>query len=252
MNTIDKVFSNLDDWRHLPAYQLERRADILFSLFLKDALEKKFDYEFELLDSIIPEFPIKAKQSGNNHSIKVDYVMFSAARDKIILVELKTDITSIRDKQLQDLEDAKNVALEDAENLAFNEHLKGIVEIFKVSNQRRKYYHLLENLEASELLKLPVGMKELMLQSRHNGIKKLADKIEIPKIKSSIEVVFIMPDLDEDNDDEKELKGKIEGVGRILPFSEFAKTVSKHDDALSQRFAESLDDWVKIKAGQVM
>jgi hypothetical protein len=32
MDPLDRVFENLDRWRHLPAYQMERRADIFFSV----------------------------------------------------------------------------------------------------------------------------------------------------------------------------------------------------------------------------
>ena len=36
--TIKRVFKLLDDWRHLPGYQFERRADIFFALFLPEVL----------------------------------------------------------------------------------------------------------------------------------------------------------------------------------------------------------------------
>jgi len=31
---LQTIFRHLDCWRHLPAYQLERRADIFFSAYL--------------------------------------------------------------------------------------------------------------------------------------------------------------------------------------------------------------------------
>ena len=37
--TIERVFKLLDNWRHLPDYQLERRADIFFALFLPEVLK---------------------------------------------------------------------------------------------------------------------------------------------------------------------------------------------------------------------
>lgn len=43
MKYINDLFDNLDTWRHLPAYQLERCADIFFSLYLPDLLLNKFD-----------------------------------------------------------------------------------------------------------------------------------------------------------------------------------------------------------------
>ncbi len=42
MDIVDSLFDRLDAWRHLPNYQLERRADIFFSLYLAEALEEKY------------------------------------------------------------------------------------------------------------------------------------------------------------------------------------------------------------------
>ena len=41
MQKLEELFARLDDWRHLPAYQLERRADIFFSLYLPDVLARR-------------------------------------------------------------------------------------------------------------------------------------------------------------------------------------------------------------------
>lgn len=41
--TVEGVFNLLDCWRHLPAYQLERCADIIFALFLPEVLQERFD-----------------------------------------------------------------------------------------------------------------------------------------------------------------------------------------------------------------
>ena len=55
--TIEGVFDLLDKWRHLPKYQLERRADIYFAMFLPDVLSHHFDAEFK--PNVIPEFPLR-------------------------------------------------------------------------------------------------------------------------------------------------------------------------------------------------
>jgi hypothetical protein len=41
-DTISKIFDNLDSWRHLPSYQLERRADIFFAAYLPELLMARF------------------------------------------------------------------------------------------------------------------------------------------------------------------------------------------------------------------
>ena len=42
MESVQQVFSLLDRWRHLPNYQLERRADIFFAVYLPKILEQRF------------------------------------------------------------------------------------------------------------------------------------------------------------------------------------------------------------------
>jgi len=36
MKQIDTLFDRMDAWRHLPNYQLERRADIFFAMYLPE------------------------------------------------------------------------------------------------------------------------------------------------------------------------------------------------------------------------
>jgi hypothetical protein len=64
---INQLFKKLDAWRHLPAYQLERRADIFFSLYLAEVLQKRFS--LEATPVLIPEFPCRygsIRDGGND------------------------------------------------------------------------------------------------------------------------------------------------------------------------------------------
>ena len=74
MNRINSLFDSLDDWRNLPSYQLERRADIFFSLYLAEVLKKKRNIDID--SRIIPEFPVikrtKDKDNNTRQSFKVD------------------------------------------------------------------------------------------------------------------------------------------------------------------------------------
>jgi hypothetical protein len=72
MNKINDIFDNLDDWRHLPAYQLERRADISFSI---------------------------TPNADGNRSVKVDYLAKARGHKAVVLIELETDDRSRRSKQ---------------------------------------------------------------------------------------------------------------------------------------------------------
>jgi hypothetical protein len=90
---IAELFSLLDQWRHLPAYQLERRADIFFALYLPELLIDRLEIEID--GEVVPEFPVnKSVLSADidaNRSVKVDYAAFAADRSQCVFVELKTD-----------------------------------------------------------------------------------------------------------------------------------------------------------------
>ena len=56
MDKISEIFNCLDDWKQLPSYQMERRVDIFFSLYLSRILKKKFGTP---ISYVLPEFPIR-------------------------------------------------------------------------------------------------------------------------------------------------------------------------------------------------
>jgi hypothetical protein len=57
MTSVDTVFDHMDRWRHLPAYQLERRADIFFSVYLAEVVQEVTGVPVS--PSMIPELPLK-------------------------------------------------------------------------------------------------------------------------------------------------------------------------------------------------
>lgn len=96
-NFSEQLFVNLDNWRHLPAYQLERRADILFSIYLPSFLEHRFKQQVQI---VIPEFPIHIGtiyQKEINKSFKIDYVV-KMHGNQVVFIELKTEMASRNEK----------------------------------------------------------------------------------------------------------------------------------------------------------
>lgn len=199
-------------WRHFPSYQLERRADIFFSIYLADILFCKFGLQVE---SIIPEFPIRVGticSSSNNKSFKADYFVKTKNSSRLILVELKTDDGSVREEQLEYLKRAKEVGLEKL--------LEGIREIYRATNSKDKYQYLLNNLHKMGLISL-----------ENNGeFKILPDHYEI-------EILHIMPN-------------KSKKIENTITFQEIVEIVRQHNDELSLRFSESLLKWAETKAGE--
>lgn len=229
MEQINQIFDRMDMWRHLPAYQLERRADIFFSLYLKQVLKKKTG--FQLSKQFIPEFPIRKgtiePNSKNNQSYNIDYVAISEDGRKAFFIELKTDMGSRNDGQDNYLSQAKNIGM--------NELLKGIIQIFQATQAKRKYFYLFQQLEELEQLWIPQTMKAIILKNSLRGITNEAKKIKIISQINSIKIIYIQPNGDADN---------------IINFNKFAEIIETNKDPVSIRFAQSLREWAKVEAGQ--
>lgn len=212
MNSIDAIFDNLDKWRHYPNYQLERRADIFFSLYLPEIMHKKFGYEIE---AIIPEFPIRIGEissNENNKSFKIDYVA-KAKNDKIvILIELKTDDASRRPEQ--------DDYLKKALAKRFDQLLEGVIKIYDATNFKKKYNHLLRELERLGFIKVESG-----------------GNIRVAKDEYKTSMVFIQPNAKSEDK-------------QSIGFEEIANIIEKRQDPLSLRFSKSLREWSKSKAGE--
>ena len=134
---LDQLFNYLDEFRKLPAYQLERRADIFFALYLKEILQEKLNVK---IDTFIPEFPLKvgrltASGKSINLSNKVDYLAISKDSKKIFLVELKTENSSVRNIQ--------NDYLLKAQANGLTIMLQDLYAIYDASRQKIKYKAIL-------------------------------------------------------------------------------------------------------------
>jgi len=229
MKQIDTLFNRMDAWRHLPNYQLERRADIFFALYLPEVLEAKL--RFAVGPELAPEFPVRIGTIYPNipidKSYKIDYVALSAAADKAVLVELKTEGLSRRPEQDKYLLAAQKVGLPAL--------LEGLLDIFRATNAKRKYFCLLLHLESMGLLRIPMQMKEIMAGATLQGATDVSRQIEITAKTTESLIVYVQPN----------------GNGPdIISFLEFADVVRRHDDPVSQRFAVSLCEWAEIQAGE--
>src|SRR5689334_20386715 len=113
METAERIFDLLDDWRHLPDYQLERRADIFFAACLPEFLSSRL--KLDIRPSLIPEFPVRIgtiyPTIPSNQSCKIDYLALDASGRHAVFVELKTDSSSRREKQDKYLRAAKEIGL---------------------------------------------------------------------------------------------------------------------------------------------
>ena len=172
--TIDDVFNQLDEDRHLAGYRLEERASPYFKLFLPEVLKVHCQTTIKL--PIIPELPY-LKGQADNRSPKVDFFALSDDGTRAFFIELKTDMNSLDAKQIGKLEDAAK---------------RGICPILadlklmanpKNKQSRQKYRHLLHRL--SELGVNAVQHKPSIVYilpsrnstSKKNALEKVADCI---------------------------------------------------------------------------
>jgi hypothetical protein len=210
---LTELFDNMDAWRHLPAYQLERRADIFFSIYLPDLLRDKYGV---MVGGVLPEFPIRVgtvdPNSYSNQSFKIDYLIKVRDADRVIFLELKTDDGSRRSKQDWYLERACQVGLPTL--------LEGLREIYRSTTSKRKYRYLLDRLHDMGLIMLKDG-----------------GGFQIPQTHYDIQIVYLQPNNPEGTDD-------------IISFRDAAQSIRQHDDELSGRFAQSLLEWADVKAGE--
>lgn len=204
--TINKLFDLLDDWRNLPAYQLERRADIFFAIHLDKIIEKLLGTKIDL---IIPEFPVRIgeiskKYPESNRSFKIDYLTYSKNENKVYLIELKTDQRSLNKKQDSYLRNSVDIKVKGL--------VSGLLKIYKVTKQKVKYNNLLDKIEK-------IGW----IERDKKTIKHLDIEIE-PS------VIYIQP-------------LNIENKESVISFDDIIKALSDSNDFLTKRFIESLEKW---------
>ena len=207
MMDINAVFDLLDHWRQLPAYQLERRADIFFSLYLSEILKDALDIHIK--GTIVPEFPVK--QPRTNRSDKVDYLAVTADGRKLVYVELKTDDNSLRRTQFDYLIRAASCPP--------HQVLEDLQQIAMATRKKTKYAALQSILEqmdlfGSQILRFPESSQVILIQPKS-------------KVESWVTQMF--------KDSEVEFS--------VIGFNQVADIVSGHKDPISKRFSKSLRLW---------
>ena len=208
---IDELFDKLDMWRNLPAYQVERRADIFFAIYLKDILKSNI-IDHPVIDFIIPESPVRrgdlsAFVESDNLSYKIDYLAVSNSSKTVFLIELKTDNLSIREEQKK--------IMKEIGNRDVNMLTESVLKIKKASKSK-KYNALIQMLT-------DIGWIDKSGQT-------------LSKKEYKFQVVYIKPSIVEKTD--KELD--------IITFEQVIESIKHREDKLTRRFIESLERWQKI------
>jgi hypothetical protein len=230
MNSLDTIFRHLDRWRHFPAYQLERRADIFFSIYLRGIIEEHTGVPLD--DEIIPELPLKRDliwpDLRTDKSVKVDYALFSRDRTKVFFVELKTDGSSRRAAQDDYLAVAKR--------LGFRPFVDGIRAILLSTSHQQKYFHLVASLVRLGYLTAPADLESFLYPEPRSGLTARLREIALAGPEATVEVIYVQPEL--------------AGAESCVDFATFASYVARFDDPISERFSAHLLSW-RERAGSL-
>lgn len=220
---VSALFDALDRWRHLPAYQLERRADIFFAIYLRDVVASFTGTA--IAETIIPELPIKRDliwpHPPTNRSVKLDYCLFAEDGSRVYFVELKTDVGSRRPEQDEYLTRSAEVG--------FRAIVDGIREIVLATTAHQKYHHLVSALVARGHLDVPHDLAEFVFPSARSGLSEKLAEIKVAESDPPIEVIYLQP--------------TATAGDRCIDFEMFAAHVEQHDDPFSRAFAHHLRRW---------
>jgi hypothetical protein len=227
---VDRVFDLLDDWRHLPDYQLERRADVFFADCLPAFLSWRL--KLDIRSSLIPEFPVRIgtiyPTIPGNQSCKVDYLALDAAGRNAVFIELKTDSSSRREKQDEYLQAAKAVGLPAL--------LDGVLKIVCASDHKHKYCCLLRLLEKHALIALPPDLDSALASAQYaSAVDACMPRVKIVAQNSSIRVCYLQPYASSPDE---------------IGFEELASWLEEQDGSFYARFANSLRKWAALRPGQ--
>ncbi len=182
---------------------------------------------------IIPQFPLKHDKS--HQSDKVDFFALSEDGNKGFFIELKTDMKSRRKGQ--------DCYLKKAVKKGMDEILCNLKKIVRASNEKQKYYYLLDTLSELGLIKLQGDLNNMIYPSNVRGVNGRIGEIEILKSSKFMpEVVYVQPyQSEEDKPDDKRF--------HYIYFKEFADCVENQGN-MGGLFAGYLRKWIEDPANK--
>lgn len=271
---ICEVLKQLDEWRHFPTYQLERRADIFIGLCLREILSKKFSLGDEELLEVIPEFPLHKgtldpEDSENNQFYTTDFAVFSKCKRLLILVEIKTDNNSIKIEnksnskicaQLDRLKTVYKWETKGVENLVL-----GVIKSAKKSSIPHKFGHLISKLQSENIKCIPGSIYNGCKDPAQITTSELEERISSTQLtvcddwkSAKTSCVLIYPDVWHENASSKfkSKKSNLRWVDKqneeqkggwltLIPFQKVRKLLGKE-----HWLAPYLKKWTNIKAGE--
>jgi len=236
MTNAKEVFTYLDKYMALPKYQLERRADIFFALYLEKVLSTILKDECKI---VLPEFPLRCLKSKEKKSWKeitkidelipiagdsstnIDYLI--AGKKCLYFIELKTEKNSFDPKQYWSYQ-----FYSDRKNASWRSLMSFLLKLSEASKKSDKYKEAIKQIQNADL--------QIINETKENS----ADI-------NDVRVIYIAPEgiLEKSKGRLKRFKDSEEREGNLITLDQFAKTIKElgNNDDFSKRFVESLEKW---------
>lgn len=199
----------VDHGMHLPKYQVERMISPFLEIALPYALTSYYktngkELQGGMFEMICPEFPLKKEK--NNQSTNIDYLMMHTKDNKktLILIELKTDISSIRDNQKDFYQE-----IEDKNSGQIMHEL--INDIIKATKKKTKYQYILDRVSPYISEKSKYTLKTVYVLPTQSKEKS-------PKEWGSVEMVTLLDIANHLHADHEKLKSKLELIDNQAPY----------------------------------
>ena len=237
--TICDIFDQMDRDRHLAGYPLENRASPFFRQFLHTAF--KTCLNITLNSTVIPELPYQKNEKGNG-SPKVDFFALSEDGKCAFLIELKTDMGSLKGEQAQKLRKASERGT--------HEILSDLMSMANTNDKpkRQKYFHMLKALENLKLIReMPSDLEDVMYQPDSGGVFGLLKQIKIKSDNLCPKIVYILPRPPTSKKEKKDVD-HLKSLAEIIYFQEFADAIKRQGE-IGERFAKSLLEWAELDPG---
>jgi hypothetical protein len=114
--------------------------------------------------------------------------------------------------------------------------IQGLFEIFRVTQKKKKYFHLFKMLEDAGIIELPSQLQPKVFSKNMSGVMAIMRQVKIITPVEQTKVVYLQPTGDAEN---------------IITFNEFGSLIEGIGDSITQRFVESLKTWSEINAGDI-
>ena len=251
MKGITELLRLLDEWRHLPAYQLERRVDIFFGVLLPEFFNKKFGVSNA---RVVPEFPLHKATIGlakTDQSVKVDFAVFcdEQGKRKTFLVELKTDDESVNVGQLENMVKAREVRP--------RRLLCGVRQIALSTTSVRKYAQLVWRLIDLDCFAKNTlnDVRDIFADGVSTKLQSAFRKLVVDEKWDDVPIDLVLIAPNKPKFPEGSCKAKVLDEFSCVSFREFAEVVEgckeRFDPEFLSVFAVYLKCWARVPAGRV-